>query len=154
MISAHFQGPWSLFSDKQAINHFFSGSPYSQPPNRTPGTHGLEQHTSLNAMLGGEKSQHVPWGPWLWTKRIGAQPHDSTESPSSGPNRAAFLLPEYTIFQDNLQHYLSYLLTYGLGTIWSMGQSTLEWNIRCGPMLPACTFPEHFAAFFQLFTDS
>ena len=81
-------------------NHFSSGSQHSKQPRITPRAYGLEEHISLNAMLGKETSQHVPWGPWLRNERKGAQPHDLTKGPSPGPNRAAFLLLFYNIFQN------------------------------------------------------
>ena len=44
-------------------NHFSSGSQCSEQPTGTPWIDRLEKHISLNAMLGKETSQHVPWGP-------------------------------------------------------------------------------------------
>ena len=130
----------SLFSDNWTKKPLFSGSQCSEQPTRIPRTHGLEKHISLNVMLGRETPQHVPWGPWLWNERKGAQPHDSTAGPSPGPTRAAFLLLYYIILQNILQHHLSCPLTHELSITGAWGSPPWKRSSGVGPSFQFACF--------------
>ena len=131
----------SLFSDNCTEKPLFSGSQRSKQPRITPRTYGLEKYISLNAMLGKETSQHVPWGQWLWNGQIGAQPHDWTKGPSPGPNRAASQLLFYHIFQDiSWQHYLSCPLIHELSITGAWGSPPWKISSGVGPRLQFACF--------------
>ena len=130
----------SLFSDNWAEKPVFSGSQCSEQPMRIPRTHGLENYTSLNTMLGKETSQHVPWGPLLRNERKGAQPHDLTKGPSPGPNRAAFLPLYCTILQDMWQHYLSCPLTDKICVTGAWGSPPWKVSSGVGPSFQSARF--------------